>query len=55
MVRPQKALTTKSATGRNSRSDKMRMSHDRMRRDIRRIKAEQAEAAAVETLKSGRK
>jgi hypothetical protein len=55
MVRPQRTPTTKLTAGRNSRSDKMRMSHGRMRRDIKRIKAEQAEAAAMETLKPGRK
>jgi hypothetical protein len=55
MARPQRTFTAKPATGRNSRSDKMRMSHDRMRRDIKRIKAEQTEATAMETSKPGRK
>ena len=35
--------------------DKMRMSYDRMRRDIKRIKAEQAKAAAAETPRRGGK
>ena len=35
--------------------DKMRMSYDRMRRDIKRIEAEQAKAAAAETPRRGRK
>ena len=55
MARPQRAFTAKPAAGRNTKPDKMRMSHDRMRRDIKRIKAEQTEATAMETSKPGRK
>ena len=55
MARPQRAFTAKPAAGRNTKPDKMRMSHDRMRRDIKRIEAERAEVAATERLERGRK
>jgi hypothetical protein len=56
MARPQTGgFTPKAGKERNSGPDKMRMSHLRMRRDIKRIEAEQAKAAAVETVKPGRK
>jgi hypothetical protein len=60
MARPQTPYTAKPAKERNSGPDKMRMSHDRMRRDIKRIEQEQAKAAAAaaaaaETVKRVRK
>ena len=56
MARPQTGgFTPKPGKERNSGPDKMRMSHLRMRRDIKRIEAEQAKAAAIETVKPGRK
>jgi len=55
MARPQTPFTAKPAKVRNTGLDKMRMSYDRMRRDIKRIKAEQAKAAAAETPSRGRK
>jgi hypothetical protein len=54
MARPQKAFTAKPAKKRNTRPDKLRMSNIRMRRDIERIKVEQAKAVA-ETPTRGRK
>ena len=55
MARPQTAFTARPAKERNTGPDKMRMSYDRMRRDIKRIEAEQAKAAAAELPKRGRK
>jgi hypothetical protein len=55
MARTQTAFTARPAKERNTGSDKMKMSYDRMRRDIKRIEAEQAKAAAMETPKRGRK
>jgi hypothetical protein len=55
MARPQTSFTPKPGKERNSGPDKMRMSHLRLRKDIKRIEAEQAKAAAVETIKRGRK
>jgi len=54
MARPQGPVTAKPARVRNTALNKMRMSYDRMRRDIKRIKAEQAKAAAAETPGRGR-
>ena len=48
MARPPSSFTAKPAKERNSGPDKMRMSYDRMRRDIKRIEADQAKAAAAE-------
>jgi hypothetical protein len=57
MARPQTAYTAKPGKQRNSGPDKMRMSHDRLRRDIKRIELEQARAAAAaaDTPRRGRK
>jgi hypothetical protein len=55
MARPQTAYTARPAKERATGLDKMRMSYDRMRRDIKRIEAEQAKAAAAERPKRGRK
>ena len=55
MARPQTSFTPKPGKERNSGPDKMRMSHLRLRKDIKRIEAEQAKAAAAETTKRGRK
>jgi hypothetical protein len=55
MARPQTGFTPKPGKERNTGPNKMRMSHVRMRKDIKRIEAEQAKAAAVETAKPGRK
>jgi len=55
MARPQTPFTAKPAKVRKTGLNEMRMSYDRMRRDIKRIKAEQAKAAAAETSKRGRK
>jgi hypothetical protein len=55
MARPQTSFTAKPAKERNSGPQKMQMSYDRMRRDIKRIEAEQAKAAVTETPKLGRK
>jgi hypothetical protein len=55
MARPQTGFTAKPGKERNARPDKMRMSYARMRRDIKRIEAEQAKAAVIETPKRGRK
>jgi hypothetical protein len=55
MARPQTPFTAKPAKVRKTGLDKMRMSYDRMRRDIKRIEAEQAKAAAAETPRRGRK
>jgi hypothetical protein len=55
MARPQQGYTPRPAKERNSGLDKMRMSYDRMRRDIKRIEAEQAKAAAAELPKRGRR
>jgi hypothetical protein len=55
MARPQTPFTPKPAKVRKTGLDKMRMSYDRMRRDIKRIEAEQAKAAAAETPRRGRK
>ena len=56
MARPQTGgFTPKPGKERNSGPDKMRMSHVRLRKDIKRIEAEQAKAAALETVKPARK
>ena len=55
MARPQTGFTPKPGKERNSGPDKMRMSHIRMRKDIKRIEAEQAKAAADQAPKPGRK
>jgi hypothetical protein len=55
MARPQTPFTAKLAKRINRRPDKMRMSLVRMRRDIKRIEAEQAQAASVEAAKGRRK
>ena len=55
MARPQTPFTAKPGKVRKTGLDKMRMSYDRMRRDIKRIEAEQAKAAAAETPRRGRK
>ena len=55
MARPQTAYTARPAIARTTGLDKMRMSYDRMRRDIKRIEAEQAKATATEPPKRGRK
>ena len=55
MARPQTPFTAKPAKVRKTALDKMRMSYDRMRRDIKRIEIEQAKADAAETPKRGRK
>jgi hypothetical protein len=52
---PHTAFTPKAGKERNTGPAKMRMSHVRMRRDIKRIEAEQANAVAAETPKSRRK
>lgn len=54
MARPQKPYTAKPSNRRNSGPDKMRMSHIRLRDDLKRIEAEQAKAAAA-TPTAGRK
>jgi len=54
MARPQTAFTPKPGKERNTGPNKMRMSHARLRQDIKRIEAEQAKAAA-EKPKPGRK
>ena len=51
----QVALPPKPGKERNSGPDKMRMSHVRLRKDIKRIEAEQAKAAALETVKPARR
>jgi hypothetical protein len=55
MARPQAPFTAKPTKQRNTGSDKMRMSYERMRRDIKRIETEQAKAADMATPKRGRK
>jgi hypothetical protein len=55
MARPQTPFTAKPAKVRKTGLHKMQMSYDRMRRDIKRIEAEQAKAAAAETPRRGRK
>jgi hypothetical protein len=55
MARPQTPYTAKPGKQKNTGPDKMRMSHVRMRRDIKRIELEQARAAAAEAPKRGRK
>jgi hypothetical protein len=55
MARPQTAYTAKPGKQKNTGPDKMRMSHDRLRRDIKRIEVEQARMAAAEAPKRGRK
>jgi hypothetical protein len=55
MARPQTGFTPKPGKERNSGPDKMRMSHVRMRKDIKRIEAEQAKAALAVAPKAGRK
>ena len=55
MARPQTGFTPKPGKERNSGPDKMRMSHVRMRKDIKRIEAEQAKVALAATPKAGRK
>jgi hypothetical protein len=48
MARPQSGgFTPKPGKERNSGPDKMRMSHLRLRKDIKRIEVEQAKAAAA--------
>jgi hypothetical protein len=54
MARPQKPYAPKPSKRRNSRPDKMRMSHIRLRDDLKRIEAEQTKAAAA-TPAAGRK
>jgi hypothetical protein len=54
MARPQKPYAPKPSKRRNSGRDKMRMSHIRLRDDLKRIEAEQAKAAAA-TPTPGRK
>jgi hypothetical protein len=56
MARPQTGgFTPKPGKVRNSGPTKMRMSHIRLRKDIKRIEAEQAKAAAAEVPKLKRK
>jgi hypothetical protein len=56
MARPQTGgFNPKPGKERNSGPDKMRMSHVRLRKDIKRIETEQAKAAALETPKPARK
>ena len=55
MARPQTAYTAKPGKQKNTGPDKMRMSHDRLRRDIKRIEVEQARMAAAEAPKRVRK
>jgi hypothetical protein len=55
MARPHAAFTPKAGKERNTGPAKMRMSHVRMRQDIKRIEAEQANAIAAETPKPRRK
>jgi hypothetical protein len=55
MARPQGGFTPKPGKERNSGPDKMRMSHLRLRKDIKRIEVEQAKAAALEIPKAKRK
>ena len=55
MARPQTAYTARPAKARTTGLDKMRMSYDRMRRDIKRFEAEQAKAAAEELPRRGRR
>jgi hypothetical protein len=47
MARPQTGYNPKPAKERNTGPQKMAMSYDRMRRDIKRIETEQAKAAAA--------
>ncbi|HSR81314.1 MAG TPA: hypothetical protein VLL28_11100 [Hyphomicrobiaceae bacterium] len=55
MARPQTNFTPRPGKERNSGPDKMRMSHIRLRKDLKRIETEQAKAAALETPKARRK
>jgi hypothetical protein len=52
MARPQTPFTGKE---RKTGPNKMRMSHDRMRRDIKRIEEERAKIVAAEAPKPRRK
>jgi len=55
MARPQTPFTPKPGKQRNTRPDKMRMSHIRLQQDLKRIEAEQAKAEATRTAKPRRK
>jgi hypothetical protein len=55
MARPQKTFTARPTKQRTTGLDKMRMSYDRMRKDIKRIEVDQAKAAAAELPKRGRR
>lgn len=55
MARPQTAYTAKPTKERRTGPEKMRMSHDRMRKDIKRILAENAKALEADTPHRGRK
>jgi len=55
MARPQTPFTPKPGKQRNTRPDKMRMSHIRLQQDLKRIEAEQAKAEATRTAKPGRR
>ena len=55
MARPQMGYAPKAGKARKSGPEKMRMSHIRLRKDIKRIEAEQAKAAAAEVPKTRRK
>jgi len=55
MARPQTAYTPRPGKARTTGLQKMRMSYDRMRKDIKRIEAEQAKADAAEIPKRGRR
>ena len=56
MARPQTGgFSPKPGKERNSGPNKMRMSHLRMRKDIKRIETEQAKAAALEVPKVKRR
>ena len=52
MARPQTGFAPKPGKQRISGPQKMRMSHIRMRKDIKRIEADQAKAAALEVPKA---
>ena len=55
MARPQMGYAPKAGKARKSGPEKMRMSHIRLRKDIKRIEAEQAKAAAAEAAEARRK
>jgi len=55
MARPQMGYAPKAGKARKSGPEKMRMSHIRLRKDIKRIEAEQAKAAAAEVPRARRK